>query len=172
MINLRNELMRCKECPLFKELMCFPNIGCGSTKPDIMFIIGGVDRENLIFDKPFSDISETVLLKCLNKTGISPNRCYCTSIIKCGTLKDNKSYIETCSKWLIKEIDELKPKVLFFIGQKTFDIFFKLYGDIGIKTLTEPQTLHGIFNKNSCMSAFIERLKEADDLCKRFSVGN
>jgi uracil-DNA glycosylase family 4 len=165
--KLKNVLNQCKECPLYKEIMCFPNIGCGSENPNIMFILGGVDRDNLIFDKPFNDLSETVLLKSLEKANISSNICYVTSIIKCGSLKDKKVYIETCSKWLIEEINILKPKVLFFIGKKTFDTFYKLYGDVGIKTITEPNTLYTIFAKNSLMKGFVNRLVDANGFCER-----
>lgn len=166
--NLKNELNRCELCPLSKEIMCFPNVGCGNgINPQIMFILGGVDRDNLIFDKPFSDLCEMVLLKCLDKATLSPEKCYVTSIVKCGTLKTKKAYIETCSKWLIQEINILKPNVLFFIGQKTFDIFHKLYPEVKIKTITEPNTLYSMFSRSSLMGDFVDRLKEANDFCSR-----
>jgi uracil-DNA glycosylase family 4 len=163
--NLKNELNLCNKCPLFREIMCFPNVGCGNgTNPDVVFILGGVDRESLIFDKPFNELCETVLLKCLSKADLSPDKCYITSIIKCGSLKDKKDYIKTCSNWLIEEINILKPKVLFFIGQKTFDAFYKLYPDVKIKTITEPQTLYSIFSRSSNMNAFVERIKKVNGI--------
>jgi len=147
--------------------MVLPNIGVGSSHPDIMFILGGVDRESLIFEKPFNQVSETVLVKCLQNAHIPMNKCYVTSIIKCGSLKDRKPNIETCSEWLIQEINELQPKVLFFIGKKTYEIFNKKYGDTGIKTLIEDSTLQGIFSRSSLMKGFVERLKLANGFCQR-----
>lgn len=159
--NLRQRISQCNECPLFADLLCLPNIGYGSSSPDILFITGGIDKDNAIFGKPLSVQAEMVLLKSLEKSGINAGQCYITSIVKCGAnLSVKKSHIATCSKWLIEEINLLQPKVLFFLGQKTFDIFHKLYGVTQIKTFTEPSTLNGIFNKNSLMNGFVDRLKE------------
>ncbi len=163
---LRNQINKCQACPLYKQIMMLPSLGVGGSSPDIMFIIGGVDRENLVFEKPFSDISEMILLKSLDKAEIDKSRCYITSIIKCGTLLDKKEYIKICSNWILEEIDEFKPKVLFFLGQKTHELFCKYQGNIQIKTFIEPNTLHGIFNRNSSMSSFINRLKLANEFCK------
>lgn len=171
MQNLRRQIQACNKCPLYREIMVLPDIGCGSLNPDIMFIIGGVDKEDLIFEKPFNQISENVLLKSLDAANIAKERCYITSIIKCGTLKDKKNYIDTCSEWLIEEIKELKPKLLFFIGRKTYEIFYKKYGDLKMNTCIEDATLYGIFSRSSLMKGFIERLKVANDICKRYEKG-
>jgi len=163
--QLRSKVQSCKNCPLHREIMVLPTIGIGSSKPDIMFIIGGVDRESLIFEKPFNQVSETVLVKCLHLAHIPMNKCYITSIIKCGTLKDKKANIDTCSDWLMQEIFELQPKVLFFIGKKTHELFYKKFGDIGAKTFIEDSTLQGIFARSSLMKGFVERLKLANGFC-------
>jgi uracil-DNA glycosylase family 4 len=168
--SLRDRLKNCEKCPLYATLMVSPNLGLGSLKPDIMFILNGVDRDALILNKPLNEIAETVLLTCLSKTKISPKQCYVTSIIKCGSLKDKKSYVDTCVDWLMEEINTLQPKVLFFLGRKTHETFLRKYNP-NIKTYIEETTLNGLFSRSSLMAGFIEKLKLVErDICHSHST--
>ena len=165
--QLRDQVRACQLCPLYKAILVAPNIGVGSTHPDVVFVLGGVDRDNLIYDKPFGSRDELVLLTAMKRAGLSPSQCYVTPIIRCGTITHNKKNVVDCIGWLKAELNILKPKCIFFLGDGANKLFMKLCPESTIQTFYMSSGLAGIFNKNSLMTSFVDKLTEVKNyICK------
>lgn len=164
--ELKKQIQACNRCPLAKNMMAFPSIGVGSTRPDIVFVLGGVDRESVVLGKPFNSRDELLLLTALAKAGIDKSRCYVTPIIRCGNVTNHKKNVVDCIDWLKHELDLLQPKCLFFLSDAAYKLFVKLCPS-NIKTFGMSSTLAGIFNRNSLMTEFVNKLKEMNEFCTK-----
>ena len=122
---LRDEAGRCRACPLWRNATQTV-FGEGPPDPDIVFVGeqpgDREDREG----HPFVGPAGLMFDKALAEAGIDRKRAYVTNAVKHfkfeprGKLrlhkKPNASEINVCKRWLLAEIDILKPRLLVALG--------------------------------------------------------
>ena len=122
---LRDEAGRCRACPLWRNATQTV-FGEGPPDPDIVFVGeqpgDREDREG----HPFVGPAGLMFDKALAEAGIDRKRAYVTNAVKhfkfeprCKLRlhkKPNASEISVCKRWLLAEIDILKPRLLVALG--------------------------------------------------------
>ncbi len=128
--NLNIEIRKCNRCRLFQtrtNALC----GEGSLDSKIMLIAQAPgeneDREGRMFIGP----SGKVLDELLVAAGINRKEVYMTNLVKCMLPKYRKPIpeeIQTCGKYLDKEIELIDPEVLAPLGYYATKYVFERYG--------------------------------------------
>lgn len=137
--------MRCTKCiecgkdgknALCHNPYCNYVQGYGSESPTYMLVSDWVRHTWIKKNKLFSGNVEPELQALFKSSGIEPQECYFTSLVKCPVIKGQelgknakegtpkKDVIEICSQYLDTEIKEKKPKVILALGAPSFNYFF------------------------------------------------
>jgi uracil-DNA glycosylase family 4 len=105
-------------CPLRALLpdTCQPLVGVGQPSP--LMIVGDAPSENEILTQTTFYDSSLYLEKMLESTGLDIGQCYITNLMKCKPKRAaKKDEIDSCKKWLWKEIKKTKPRVIVTMGK-------------------------------------------------------
>ncbi len=122
---LRREAAGCRACPLWANATQTV-FGEGPPEADIVFVGEQPgDREDQA-GHPFVGPAGAVLDKALEEAGIDRKRVYVTNAVKHFKFeprgkrrlhkKPNAGEIEVCKRWLLGEIDILKPRLVVALG--------------------------------------------------------
>ena len=127
--ELNEVIKNCKRCRLYltrTNVLC----GEGNLRTRLMLIAqapgDSEDREGRMFIGP----SGKVLNELLNETGVSRDEIYMTNLIKCRLPKyrrPKQDEIETCSRFLEKEIALIDPEVIVPLGYYSSRYVLKRY---------------------------------------------
>ena len=123
--SLRREAADCRACPLWRNATQTV-FGEGPADADIVFVGEQPgDREDHA-GRPFVGPAGAVLDKALAEAGVDRKRAYVTNAVKHfkfeprGKLRlhkrPNAGEIDVCRRWLMSEIDILKPKLVVALG--------------------------------------------------------
>lgn len=115
----------CDNCSLgiFNEFI--PINGQGENT-DIMIIGSTPNATDIKHNKPFYSKSGKMLRRELKKYKLE-DKCYFTSVIKCKTPNNRPprlNEIKVCKRWLFKEIQLYKPKIILLFGIEAINLFF------------------------------------------------
>ena len=122
---LRREAADCRACPLWRNATQTV-FGEGPADADIL-LVGEQpgDREDRA-GQPFVGPAGAMLDRALDEAGIDRRRAYVTNAVKHfkfeprGKLrlhkKPNAGEINVCKRWLLREIDVLKPRIIAALG--------------------------------------------------------
>ena len=134
--NLKKEIRECKNCSLAETRI---NAICGEGNPHakLIFIAQAPgeteDREGRMFIGP----SGKVLDKLLKAVHIDREEIYMTNLVKCMLPKYRKpksEEIRICSRYLDREIEVIKPRILALLGYyASIYIFEKYYLPLPLK---------------------------------------
>ena len=119
LIELAKNTEICKKC---KNLV----IGKGNEKAEIMFVgeaPGANEDEQGI---PFVGSAGKNLDKLLEKVGLTLNDIYVTNILKCRPPENRNPLpeeIKAHTPWLVRQIDEMKPKIICSLGNYATKFF-------------------------------------------------
>ena len=128
--DLNKQIRECKKCSLWKTRgHALPGEGNIRAKLFLMAQAPGYneDREGKMFIGP----SGKVLDDLLKVGNVRREEVYMTNLVKCMLPKYRKpkqEEIETCSNYLDKEIEMIKPKVLVPLGYHATRYTFNKYG--------------------------------------------
>src|SRR5271166_652364 len=122
---LRGEAASCRACPLWRNATQTV-FGEGPADADIIFVGEQPgDREDQA-GHPFAGPAGLMFDKALAEAGVDRRRAYVTNAVKHfkfeprGKLrlhkKPNASEINVCKRWLLAEIDILRPRLLVALG--------------------------------------------------------
>lgn len=113
---MRNPICKdCKRCEAATNV-CVYGHTINAIKPDIMVVIDNINQAQDQTQSLMMGQGGTVLLNLLNSAGIM-HRSYITAAVKCSaTHKPNAKEIRACRKYLLQEIDEVKPKLIIAMG--------------------------------------------------------
>jgi DNA polymerase len=122
---LRREAAGCRACPLWKNATQTV-FGEGPQEADIFFVGEQPgDREDRA-GHPFVGPAGGILDKALEEAGIDRKRVYVTNAVKHFKFeprgkrrlhkKPNAGEIDVCKRWLLGEIDILKPRLIVAMG--------------------------------------------------------
>ncbi len=123
--ELRREAASCRACPLW-EKATQTVFGEGPAEADILFVGEQPgDREDRV-GRPFVGPAGLMLDKALAEAGVDRERAYVTNAVKHfkfeprGKLrlhkKPNAGEINVCKRWLLAEIEVLKPRLVVALG--------------------------------------------------------
>ncbi|MCK5288178.1 MAG: uracil-DNA glycosylase [Candidatus Omnitrophica bacterium] len=137
MNNLKNEILNCKKCELFRERLN-PVIGEGNLNTEIMFIGEAPGANEDKTGKPFCGRSGDILDELLMSSGMNRQDIYIANIIKCrppGNRNPKEEEIRLCAGFLDIQIDLIKPKIICCLGNfstsyvmKKFNLNDKIQG--------------------------------------------
>ncbi len=117
--ELKREIKNCKKCNLYKT--CNQPVLYGGNENSKNIIIGEAPGKNEDEkNKPFVGKAGKILDKLLQKSNLDRSHFYIGNIVKCRPPKNRdpkKEEINICSKYLKKEIEYLKPKLIVTLGR-------------------------------------------------------
>lgn len=122
-----------KRCPLFKDCTNIV-VGKGNLHADILFVGEAPGRNEDLQGLPFVGAAGKNLDRLLEKVGLSMEDIYVANILKCqppGNRDPNESEIAAHTPWLLKQIREIKPKVVCSLGNYATK-FFLARGDVSL----------------------------------------
>ena len=136
---LAKETEICKQC---KNIV----VGKGNLKADILFVGEGPGRNEDEQGLPFVGAAGKNLDKLLERVGLSLDNVYIANILKCRPPENRDPLpdeIKAHTPWLIKQIREIKPKVICSLGNYATK-FFLASGDVDkMKEMPGITQVHG-----------------------------
>lgn len=114
-----------KKCPLFEACTNIV-VGKGNLNADILFVGEAPGRNEDLQGEPFVGAAGKNLDKMLSKVGLSLEDIYVANILKCRPPENRDPSSEEISRhtpWLLKQIKEMKPKVVCSLGNYSTKFF-------------------------------------------------
>ncbi|MFA5432372.1 MAG: uracil-DNA glycosylase [Candidatus Paceibacterota bacterium] len=128
--TLEEEILACKECILCEKRLA-PVIGQGSLKAKIMFIGEAPGAKEDATGIPFCGRSGKFLDELLLSAGIDRDKVYICNIVKCRPPENRDpevKEIETCSRFIEKQIELISPKVICPLGRLSMKFVMDKFG--------------------------------------------
>lgn len=122
--SLRQKINTCENCSLSKTKRCsLQEISIyKNSRRKIMILNSSFKLKNTTLRDEFtSTLGESTLHKLLDENNLTPQDLYFSSAIKASLSQKDKTNTEQlmqCRKWLINEIDIIKPQLILSIGKK------------------------------------------------------
>ena len=124
--QLYNEIEHCQDCELAKyRSRVVP--GEGPEKADLLFIGEAPGWYEDQQGRPFVGPAGQFLEELLTSIGLKRNQVYIANVIKCrppGNRDPLPGEIQTCSKWLDRQIELLSPKIIVTLGRYSMTRYF------------------------------------------------
>lgn len=111
----------CTRCRLWQGTKEVCEVGFGHSKADVM----------VVSLRPNSTAYQNMIEQALTKAGITPDRCFFTSVVKCRNwdLEARKTELKACQYYLDQELELVKPKWVLAFGNEPLQV---LGGNSGI----------------------------------------
>ncbi len=146
--HLKNHLMQqliaeislCRKCSLWKTRKN-PVPGEGDINALVVFIGEAPGRWEDIEGKPFVGSAGDILNRILRKIGLSRGDIYITNLVKCrppGNRDPHPSEIESCSSYLDRQLNIIKPKIILTLGRHSTSYMFSKVG-LTFRSISEVQ---------------------------------
>jgi uracil-DNA glycosylase len=116
---IREDIGDCTRCKLHKQGRKQIVFGVGNPNADLMFIGEAPGADEDLQGEPFVGRSGQLLTNMIKAMGLSREEVYIANIIKCrppGNRQPESDECETCSPFLLRQIEAIKPKVLVALG--------------------------------------------------------
>ncbi len=115
---IRNEIGDCTRCRLHEQRT---NIvfGVGNMDADIMFVGEGPGADEDAQGEPFVGRAGQLLNNMINAMGLKREDVYIANVVKCrppGNRTPERDECDTCSPFLMKQIEVVKPKIIVALG--------------------------------------------------------
>ena len=128
--KLKEEVLKCDKCDLHKTKTKYV-FGEGSVNADILFIGEAPGANEDAEGKPFVGRAGDVLSKVLKEINLKREDIYICNILKCrppSNRNPKPEEIKTCTAYLNKQIEAIKPKILCTLGNFATHFIMKKYG--------------------------------------------
>lgn len=116
---IREDLGDCTRCVLHKQGRKQIVFGVGNPKADLMFIGEAPGADEDIQGEPFVGRAGQLLTNMIKAMGLTREDVYIANIIKCrppGNRTPERDECATCSPFLMRQIEVIKPKVIVALG--------------------------------------------------------
>jgi len=116
---IREDLGDCTRCPLHKQGRKQIVFGVGNPRADLMFIGEAPGADEDIQGEPFVGRAGQLLNNMIKAMGLRREDVYIANIIKCrppGNRTPEREECETCSPFLFRQIEVVKPKAIVALG--------------------------------------------------------
>ncbi len=151
MSNKNSKEFDFSEAKLVKETELFRDctnvvVGKGNTEADILFVGEAPGRKEDEVGEPFVGAAGKNLDKLLLSVGLSLDDIYVANILKCRPPENRDPLPEEIAQhtpWLLKQIRDMKPKVVCSLGNYATKFFMAL-GEVGeMKKMPGITQVHG-----------------------------
>jgi DNA polymerase len=108
----------CTRCKLHKGRTKIV-FGVGNPKAELMFVGEGPGRDEDLKGEPFVGRAGKLLTQMIEAMSLTREDVYIANVVKCRPPENRlpeKDEIETCSPFLLRQIDVIKPKVICCLG--------------------------------------------------------
>jgi uracil-DNA glycosylase len=116
---IREDIGDCTRCRLHKQGRKQIVFGVGNPKADLMFIGEAPGADEDMQGEPFVGRAGQLLNNMIKAMGIQREDVYIANIIKCrppGNRTPERDECETCSPFLMRQIEVIKPKAIVALG--------------------------------------------------------
>src|SRR5262249_494832 len=116
---IREDLGECTRCRLNKQGRKQIVFGVGNPTADLMFIGEAPGADEDLQGEPFVGRAGQLLNNMIKAMGLEREQVYIANIIKCrppGNRTPERDECETCSPFLMRQIDVIKPKAIVALG--------------------------------------------------------
>lgn len=116
--EIRAELGDCKRCKLHRTRRTIV-FGEGNEKASLMFIGEGPGYDEDVQGRPFVGKAGQLLTRIIQSIHLQREDVYITNIIKCRPPQNRNpdpDEIETCTPFLMKQIQAIQPKIICALG--------------------------------------------------------
>lgn len=117
--ELNDQICQCLKCPLGHTRINFV-FGVGNPNADVMFIGEAPGADEDAQGEPFVGKAGQLLNKIIEAVGMKRQDVYICNILKCrppNNRDPEPTEMETCSPYLIKQIELVKPKFIICLGR-------------------------------------------------------
>jgi uracil-DNA glycosylase len=116
--RIREDIGDCTRCKLHhaRTKIVF---GTGNPNADLMFVGEGPGRDEDLSGEPFVGRAGKLLTDMIKAMGLQREDVYIANVVKCRPPENRlpeKDEITTCSPFLMRQIDAIKPKVICTLG--------------------------------------------------------
>ncbi len=124
--ELYEEIKHCQQCDLYKtRLRAVP--GEGPEDAEIMFVGEAPGYHEDQQGRPFVGPAGQFLTQLISSIGLRRDQVYITNVIKSrppGNRDPLPAEINACHKWLKKQIELIKPRMIVTLGRYSMALFF------------------------------------------------
>jgi uracil-DNA glycosylase family 4 len=116
---IREDIGDCTRCVLHKQGRKQIVFGVGNPRAELMFIGEAPGADEDVQGEPFVGRAGQLLNNMIKAMGIQRENVYIANIIKCrppGNRTPERDECETCSPFLMRQIEVLKPKAIVALG--------------------------------------------------------
>jgi uracil-DNA glycosylase len=116
--RVREDIGDCKRCKLHKTRNKIV-FGVGNPKAELMFVGEGPGRDEDQQGEPFVGRAGKLLTQMIEAMSLSRADVYIANVVKCRPPENRlpeKDEITTCSPFLLRQIEVIKPKVICCLG--------------------------------------------------------
>ncbi len=116
---IRAEIGDCTRCPLAYAGRHTIVFGEGDAKAELMFVGEGPGADEDTSGRPFVGKAGQLLNNMIGAMGLQREQVYIANIVKCrppGNRAPEYAEATTCSQFLLRQIDVIRPKVIVALG--------------------------------------------------------
>lgn len=131
--ELNNNICTCLKCPLGHTRTNFV-FGVGNPNADVMFIGEAPGADEDAQGEPFVGRAGQLLNKIIEAVGMKREDVYICNILKCrppNNRDPQPSEMETCTPYLLKQIDLIHPKFIICLGRISAQWILKTNESLG-----------------------------------------
>lgn len=131
--GLKNTICTCLKCPLGHTRTKFV-FGVGNLNADVMFIGEAPGADEDAQGEPFVGRAGQLLNKIIEAVGMKREEVYICNILKCrppNNREPQPSEMETCTPYLLKQIELIHPKFIICLGRISAQWLLKTSESLG-----------------------------------------
>jgi DNA polymerase len=116
---IREDLGDCTRCRLHKQGRKQIVFGVGNPSAELMFVGEGPGADEDEQGEPFVGRAGQLLNKMIEAMGLKREQVYIANVVKCrppGNRTPEKDECDTCSPFLLKQIEVIRPKAIVALG--------------------------------------------------------
>ena len=117
--RIREDIGECTRCKLHKLGRKQIVFGVGNPKAELMFVGEGPGADEDEQGEPFVGRAGQLLNKMIEAMGLKRSDIYIANVVKCrppGNRTPERDECDTCSPFLLRQIDTIKPKAIVALG--------------------------------------------------------
>jgi DNA polymerase len=117
--QIREDLGDCTRCRLHKQGRKQIVFGVGNPHAELMFVGEGPGADEDEQGEPFVGRAGQLLNKMIEAMGLKREQVYIANVVKCrppGNRTPEKDECDTCSPFLLKQIEVIRPKAIVALG--------------------------------------------------------
>lgn len=127
--EIKKEILSCKKCSLhLTKTNYVPGVGSGSS--GIVFVGEAPGREEDLKGEPFVGSAGKLLTELLSSISLSREEVFICNVLKCRPPNNRDPLpeeIDLCGKYLIRQLNVLKPNVIVCLGRYSAGFIFGLF---------------------------------------------